>query len=165
MNSRPKLNIVLSPTDRFLEVLGYVLLCLMWGTAMFAFRELPGTIPIHYNTSGKADSYGSKMFLLLLPVIPTFIFFGITYLCKYPHIFNYIVIITEENAPRQYRLALRLLRVLKIAVVLIFLVNVLFTYVFTKDTSNGGGGWHIVFTFLLLLLPTIIYFVAACRTK
>jgi uncharacterized membrane protein len=165
MNGRPKLNIVLSPQDRFLEVLGYVLLCLMWGTAMFAFRELPGNIPIHYNTSGKADSYGNKFFLLLLPVIPTAIFFGITALSKYPHIFNYIVTITEENARRQYSLALRLLRVMKIAVVLIFLVNVLFTYVFTKDINSGGGGWNIVFTFIIMLFPTIIYCVAACRVK
>jgi uncharacterized membrane protein len=165
MNQRPKLHIVLSPADRFLEALGYVLLCLMWGIAMFAFRELPGTIPIHYDTSGKADSYGDKMFLLLLPVIPTAIFFAITALSKYPHIFNYIVTITEENARRQYSLALRLLRVLKIAVVLIFLVNVLFTYVFTKDINSGGSGWNIVFTFLILLLPAIIYCVAASRVK
>ncbi len=165
MNPRPRINIVLSPLDNFLEITAYVLLGLMWATTAYAYFILPVTIPIHYNASGEADGYGNKMFLLLLPLIPTVIFIGISFLARYPHIFNYMVPITEENALKQYTMAVRLLRFLKLSVVLIFLVDVLFTYIFTNDITKGPGGWDIVFIFLVLLAPTLFYIAKSFRAK
>ncbi len=165
MNPRPKLHIDLSPLDRILEITAYVLLGLMWATTAYAFFILPATIPIHYNASGEADGYGKKMLLLLLPLIPTIIFFGISILSRYPHIFNYMVTITAENALKQYTMAGRLLRFLKLSVVLIFLVDVLFTYIITNDITKGPGGWNIVLIFLVLLAPTLFYLAKSFRAK
>lgn len=165
MNPRPKLHIALSPLDRFLEISGYLLLGLMWAITAYAFGILPGNIPIHYNAAGEADGYGNKSLLLLLPLIPTVIFFGISFLARYPHIFNYMVPISEENALKQYTMAVRLLRFLKLSVVLIFLVDILFTYIITNDITTGPGGWNIVLIFLVLLAPTLFYLAKSFRAK
>ncbi len=165
MSTRPKPVIGLSSLDRWLEISGYGMLLLMWAGTIFAYLKLPVTIPIHYNLEGKADGYGNKIFLLLLPAIPTIIFFGITFLSRYPHIFNYMVTITEENALKQYTMAVRLLRFLKLSVVLIFFVDVLFTYIFTNDITKGPGGWDIVFIFFVLLAPTLFYIANSFRAK
>lgn len=88
--------------------------------------------------------------------LATIIYFGLTQLNKYPHIFNYITKITEDNAQKQYTIATRMFRFLKLAILVIFSLIILFTYLTTIGVTNGFGFWFLPFTFGLLLIPTII---------
>ena len=156
METRPKIKLTLSPLDNKLELTSKIFLVIMWGLTIYTFLKLPTTIPIHFNASGQADNYGNKMTLLILPIISTIIYFGVTQLNKYPHIFNYMTKITEENAPKQYSIATRMLRFLKLAIVVIFSLIILFTYLTTIGVTNGLGFWFLPLTYGLLLIPTII---------
>ena len=81
---------------------------------------MPATIPTHYNGAGQADGFGGKITILTLPLIATVLFVGMTFLNKYPHIFNYPTNITQDNVLRQYTNATRLIRYLKLIIVFIF---------------------------------------------
>ncbi len=156
METRPKIKFTLSPFDNKLELASKVFLVAMWGLTIYTFFKLPTTIPIHFNASGQVDNYGNKSTLLILPILATIIYFGLTQLNKYPHIFNYMTKITEDNAVRQYTIATRMLRFLKLAILIIFSIVILFAYLTTIGLTNGLGVWFLPLTFGLLLIPTII---------
>ena len=156
MQQRPRIKLPLTPLDKTLERISILCLFLLWGLAIYSVIKLPSIIPIHFNASGKADSYGSKMTLFFLPVLGSLLWLGITQLNKYPHIFNYMTTITEENVHRQYSIATRMLRYLKLAIIIIFCVIIVFIYLSATGQSNGPGLWFLPFTLALILIPTVI---------
>ncbi|MBK9486965.1 MAG: DUF1648 domain-containing protein [Chitinophagaceae bacterium] len=155
MEARPKIKINLTQFDKVLEIGGIILLVIMWTLAAFNYYQSSDTVPIHFNLSGQPDGYGSKMTHLLLPIIPTLIYFGLMQLNKYPHIFNYMTKITEENAKRQYTIATRMIRILKISLVLIFTIDILSALLMTFGVVNGLGAWSFPVTILILAVPTL----------
>ncbi len=110
MANRPKLKLKLTAYDKALEALGWAMLVATWSITIASYAKLPATIATHFNFMGMADSFGSKINILLLPSMATVLFVGLTILNLYPNIFNYPTSITEENAFRQYRNATRLIR-------------------------------------------------------
>ncbi len=156
IEARPKSKLSLSPLDTLLETTCKVFLVVMWVLTLYAFLKLPTTTPTHFNASGQTDGYGNKATLVILSVLATIIYFVLTQLNKFPHIFNYMTKITEDNAQRQYTIATRVYRFLKLAILVIFSSIILFTYLTTIGVSNGLGFWFLPLTEGLLLIPTII---------
>jgi uncharacterized membrane protein len=165
MQSRPKINLTLSAADKTMELAGKLLLIIMWALTIFIFFKLPAIIPIHFNAMGKADSYGSKLMLLILPLLATVIYFGLTKLNKYPHIFNYMTAITEDNAVQQYTIATRILRFLKLGILLVFSLIMVFIYLTSEGIVNGLGAWFLPLTLAILLIPTAIGISQSFRKK
>ena len=156
MEPRPKIKLTLLPLDNTLELTSKLFLVFMWSLTLYIFIKLPTIIPIHFNASGKADNYGNKMTLLILPFIATIIYFAITQLNKQPHILNYMTTITKENAQKEYTSATRFLRFLKLVILLIFSLIILFTYLTSSGVTNGLGFWFLPMTFGLLSIPTLL---------
>ncbi|MEO5942802.1 MAG: DUF1648 domain-containing protein [Ferruginibacter sp.] len=165
METRPKIKLALSKLDNNVELTSKIFLVVMWSLTLYTFLKLPTTVPIHFNGTGQADRYGNKMTLLILPVLATIIYFGLTQLNKYPHIFNYMTKINDDNAEKQYTIATRMLRFLKLSILLIFSLVILFTYLTTIGVANGLGFWFLPLTFGLLLIPTIICISQSLKKK
>jgi len=111
------------------------------------YKILPDIIPIHYNVAGEADGFGSKTTILTLLVIASIIFVGLTIVNRFPHILNYPTVITNENAQRQYTIATRLIRHLKLATVLIFGYLVFATNQCAKGQVDRLGAWFLPIAF------------------
>ena len=158
METRPKINVSLSPLDKILESTGKLLFIIIWGLTLFVFFKLPTIIPTHFNASGKPDGFGNKLTILILPIIATLLYLVLTKLNQNPHTFNYINSITEDNAEKQYTIATRMLRVLKIALLIIFSHIILFTYLTSSGVSNGLGVGFLPFTLGIVLIHIIFYF-------
>jgi uncharacterized membrane protein len=137
----------------------------MWGLAFYVFLKLPATIPTHFNGSGEVDHYGDKKTVLILPIIATAAFFGLTQLNRFPHLFNYMTKITEENAEKQYCIATRMLRVLKLLILLVFTAILLFTYLTTIGATKGLGVWFVPLTIGLFLIPAILSITKSLKAK
>jgi len=165
VETRPKIKLQLSSFDKMLEAAGLLMILILWIFTLFAYFQLPETIPTHFNISGKVDNYGSKTMLIILPVFCTVLFIGISYLNKFPHIFNYTIKITEENAVAQYTYATRMLRILKIAVAVIFTIVIYFTYSTSLGKMKGIAVWFLPFVFCILLIPTVYYIVKSFKAK
>ena len=82
-----------------LSVLGAVVLYIIY------WIKAPNIVPIHYNIYGEADGYGSKTVLVILPILSVLMYVGLTILKKYPHIFNFPITVTEQNALSLYKMA------------------------------------------------------------
>jgi uncharacterized membrane protein len=165
MESRPKIKIELSATDRLLEIAGWLVLSLLWIITLFYYKNLPETIPTHFNAAGQADDYGSKPTMFLLPVLGTILFIGMTILNQFPQIFNYPVKITAENILKQYTMAIRMIRVLKLSILILFMMVAWLT---NSTAFNGDGKQKIWFLPLMLgiiFIPLGFYIVRAFRNK
>jgi len=163
MEPRPKILPELTALDKFVEAICLSLLLLLWAFSIFAYVQLPEIIPIHFNASGKPDGYGSKMTLFLLPLISSALYLGLTSINRYPHIFNYTVKITEANAAQQYKLATRVLRFTKLAVVLIFSAIVFSTFQSGRGKSDGLGSWFFPMIIAFSVAGAVVPILLAAR--
>jgi uncharacterized membrane protein len=162
---RPKLQIDPTPGDRIMEAAGWLMVALLWIITLWDYSGLPDQIPVHFGASGKADSYGSKTNLLILPVLGTVMYIGLTLLGRIPHAFNYPGKITPENALRQYTSATRMIRVLKFILVLVFTMIVWGTLRTVSGKSDGLGAWFLPLTIILFVIPFIFYIPGLTRKK
>lgn len=165
MEKRPKIDLELTLTDQLGEWVGWITLFATWISAVYAFVVLPETIPTHFNMTGEPDGYGSKISLMLIPLISTVVFVGMTLINRKPEIFNYPVKITAENAAFQYRNATRMIRWLKFSIVLIFLIILVAMYSSALLGEAHFNKYLIPVIFALTFVPLIIYLVTSSRNK
>lgn len=162
---RPRIKIELTVTDKAVEIIGWIALLTIWGLVISSYSNLPDTIPTHYNGMGKADGFGSKTNILILPMIASFLFVGITILNKFPYIFNYPVKITVENAFRQYTNMTRMLRYLKLILVMLFGLIAFKTIQGANGHSFGLGVWFLPLTIGLIFIPLTYFIMKSFKTK
>jgi uncharacterized membrane protein len=134
MSDRPKLKIELTTFDKIMEILGWIFIIAIWSMTIISYNKLPDVIPTHFNLKGEVDGYGEKWMILLLASITTILFLVMSYLNKFPHRFNYLTVITKDNALRQYTIATRVIRFLKLLMVAIFLLT---TYQTIKQSNKN----------------------------
>lgn len=163
MTDRPNIQPNLTATDTLLEIGGGLALVAIWLLIVLHYTELPNIIPIHYNAAGDADAFGAKTNILVLPIIASLLYFGLTALNKYPYIFNYPAAITKENALKQYTYATRLIRFLKLAIVFIFGCIVWTTIHYDTKNGNTLESWFLPVAVGLLFLPLMFYILKAVK--
>ena len=76
---RPKITLIPSTADKLLEVLGWLILFVLWGYTISHYSSLPDTIPTHYNAAGEADGFGRKASVLDCLLSPHSFLSGLRY--------------------------------------------------------------------------------------
>lgn len=157
---RPKLKISLSTFDLVLEVTAVIMSLFCIIITLVFWSHLPDRIPTHFNLAGQADSYGSKATVFFILPVMLFLYLVFTILVKFPHTYNYVVKISEKNAERQYRLATRLMRLIKneiIAICTFIQISIL--------TAVKSGTFNLGMTFvpiiIVIIFGTIGYYIVA----
>ena len=144
---RPKIKVPLEPLDLVVEILNISLLVLLILYTFVAYQDMPETIPTHFNAQGEPDGFGSKNTLWLLPGIGMAIYIAFSIFNKFPHLHNYSVNITKENALKNYRFSSRILRFTLLFIMVLFIFIEYSIVSFVEDKSKVFGEWF---------LPTII---------
>jgi uncharacterized membrane protein len=165
LKNRPKIKIRLNSADWLVELLGLAFLIIIIVLPLIYFRELPDKIPTHFNGAGHPDGYGSKATLFLFPGIGLFLYSLLTIISFFPHISNYPVKITPKNAEIQYRLANRLLRILKALMLMMFAYICFQTIKMAAGKSAGPGTGILPVLILLTLGATILYIVQSLNNR
>ena len=153
---RPKIIVPQNSTDLWIDRFSFLLFFIIWLSVFVYYPDLPNEIPTHFNGRGQADAFGSKQSIWILMGVFSSIFIGIYILNKYPHLHNYTVKITEENALKNYRFSTRILRVVN------FLNLLLLAYILKtmmtpyEKQSTAFGGWFLP-TIMIGSLVLIIY--------
>jgi uncharacterized membrane protein len=153
MENRPTLKIALTSADKLMETLGWVAVLAIWILTITNYSNLPDTIPTHFNASGEPDGFGGKATILTLPIVSSVLFIGMTILNKYPHLFNYPIKMTADQALKQYTNATRLVSYLKLSIVVIFGLIVLQTIRKVNSEADGLGEWFLPLTLGLIFIP------------
>jgi uncharacterized membrane protein len=132
-NKRPRIKVPFESIDIIMEGISISLILLMVIYAAMEYTNLPESIPTHFNAKGEPDDYSNKTTIWLLPIIATVTYIGLFIINKYPHIHNYMVNITEENALKNYRFSTRIVRIVNL------LTIVLFTYITYHIIQSAKG--------------------------
>ncbi len=117
--NRPRIKIKPTKVDKIIDIISLSVVVAIWAVVSFYYAKLPEIIPIHFNANGIADGYGSKNHILLLPIIATVFFVGLYLLNRVPHIHNYTIKITPENAPEEYTKSTKLIRYVNLILVML----------------------------------------------
>ena len=113
--------------DKGVEAVGLVVLLAGWIYVLVAYSKFADSIPTHFSINGKPNAFGPKSDLYQLLTVCTALYALLTVANLFPQYFNYLKTITPENAKRQYTIATRILRYLKVLIVLIFAALVFIT--------------------------------------
>ena len=153
---RPKITVPQNSTDLWIDRFSFLLFFIIWLSVFVYYPDLPDEIPTHFNGRGQADAFGSKQSIWVLMGVFSSIFIGIYILNKYPHLHNYTVKITEENALKNYRFSTRVLRVVNFLnlLVLAYILKTMMTPY--EKQSTAFGGWFLP-TIMIGSLVLIIY--------
>lgn len=160
---RPRIRPEMGPVDWILELLSITLLISYFAYLIYEYPKLPASIPSHFNALGEADDFSNRGTVWALPAIGLFTYALLTIIAWFPHTFNFSVKITPQNALRQYTLALRMIRFLKMIISGLFLTISLGIVRVALGKSTGLGFWFMPVFLILVFVPIIIYFVAASR--
>jgi hypothetical protein len=159
---RPIVSTPMTSIDIVLEAIALlgVLACL--AIAAYGAVSLPGVVPTHVGPSGSIDSYGSKwLFIIFISFINIALYAFITFVNRYPHVFNYPVIVTAENAQRLYPIAQRMMRSLKLVFCWLFvLLTGLFVMVLPYHPDLSGFTILAILPFMIATGIIFLYFIA-----
>lgn len=164
-NSTTRVHEDKSTLQRMLEIAAILGLIFLFFLVIGYWSKLPDSIPSHYNAAGEPDGWSGKGTLLLLPFISLAMYIGLTFLIRFPHLYNFPWKITEENRERQFYLAQMLIIGLKTEIIW------LFGYIEWQTVQTGLGrseglGSSFLFIFLGLIFGTVsLYFVKAFKAK
>lgn len=165
VQSNPKIAIPLTPSDKIVEIVGLVILAAFWYFTLFHYNQLPEIIPTHFTNNGEVDGYGGKWTIIFSPVIATILYLGITLASRFPHKLNYAVEITPENAKKQYTIFTGLLRILKIAVLLIFFMLDYQTIQLALGLPSLFGKSFMLIVFTLLFAPIFYFLIQSSKNS
>jgi uncharacterized membrane protein len=163
--ARPILKIEWNGADWLIE--GATLFALLGFVIYLAlnYQGLPESIPTHFGANGHADSFGNKSTLLFLMGANVGIYILLTSISRIPHHFNYLVEITEANAHRQYTIALRMMRIIKLAVVISFGYILIRTIFIARGEVATLGVWFLPGMLILIFIPILFYIFQSKKNK
>ncbi len=162
---RPTVRPEMSPVDWLLEAFALIGILGFLGFVIYQYPRLPESIPSHFNGAGMPDDYSSKSSILALLGIGMFIYVLMSLIALVPHQFNFTVKITPQNALKQYTMAIRLIRYLKVVIIwLFFYISYATVRVVAKEDS-GLGAWFMPITLAGILVPVIVYIILAGRKR
>jgi uncharacterized membrane protein len=164
-SDRPVLKPEMAAADWLLEAAALLGLMILAGYVIYYFPRLPGTIPSHFNGAGQPDGFSAKASFWMLPGVAVFIYILLSLIVLVPHQFNYSIKITPANALKQYSMAIRLIRYLKAAVIWLFFYITYATVRVVEGKDSGMGLWFLPITLGGILIPLILYFIAAFRNR
>jgi uncharacterized membrane protein len=162
---RSPIEVRLTTWDTLLHGLAWLALAGLWGGVLFTYPDLPEMIPAHYNSLGQVDRYDNRSTVFIMVGIATLLFGGIALLERYPHALNYPAPITEENAERQYRLAIRLLRISRLGISLLFAYLYYKTYRVATGEIAGLGPWFLPACILGTTLVLLVYLLSSRKAQ
>lgn len=162
----PVIEIPTRPTDVILDLMGAGCILFMFVYGAMHYGSLPDTIPTKFGVDGNPTQWSPKPILWLLPVIGLITWKGMYILNKYPHIFNYPVKITPENAYYQYLAATRLIRYLNTGIALMWVYFFVSMIQMAMGEVNSMSKWMLPITLTVTIGPVIVYlFYATKKSK
>ena len=116
-------NILKFQRGKFDIILNGLCLIILVSTILFlavTWSKIPNKVPMHYDFAGNIDRWGSKLEILILPVITWIMYIFMTIIEKFPQAWNTGVKVTEENKERVYSTLLHLVSTIKFIMVCVF---------------------------------------------
>ena len=154
---QPKIKIHKTNFEKIFDAIALLVLlaCVVY---LFAnWSSIPAQVPTHFNAAGDPDGWSGKGSIWLLPAIGLLIWAGLGVLERYPHVYNHLVKITDENAERQYKNAVLMINFMKNSILILFMFIVYQSIEVALKAAEGLGGGFI-FVFIGVIFGNLFFF-------
>ncbi|SDL94122.1 DUF1648 domain-containing protein [Chryseobacterium taihuense] len=140
------------------DIINLALLMILWWITIKNYKILPPVIPTHFDFEGKADRFGNKKFVYLMPIFGAVAYLGFTTVLNYPEAVNFPVEITDQNRDHQISIMIFFMKWLLTLVLIIFLNNqdYMIRYSFNENVKTRIPFWLPLVLIFLSLIITII---------
>jgi uncharacterized membrane protein len=99
-----------------LEIVGLGAMIGMVAFALWVWPTLPESVPTHFGLGGRPDAWGRADSLGFLLALSLAFYVALSLVQRIPHLYNYPVPVTAENARRLYLLGRQLVLAMKVIV-------------------------------------------------
>ncbi|WP_046745857.1 DUF1648 domain-containing protein [Kordia zhangzhouensis] len=156
-SNRPRIKVPLTTVDVVIEFITLAVLVCLWAYVIMKYQSLPEIVPTHFNAQGEVDGTGGKSSIWFLMGITTVITIGMYILTKFPHIHNYMTEITEENAPHNYKMSARLLRIVNLITLFIMgYVALSVIQAASGENSLMGNSFMYILIAFSVIMPIVL---------
>ena len=149
---RPIIEIQLTEADKRVERACIALLIILWAGVTYGYSTLPDKIPTHYNINNIPDAFDSKVYIFAIPGIATLLYILLSVVNRFPHKFNYLKPVTEENASRMYHSATSMLRVVKMLILIGFITDITNDIIMAHDVTFHTNPISIILQWIPVVL-------------
>lgn len=153
---RPKLNLPNTKTEKYFDIIGFGVFIISNLFIFFQWNELPDRIPAHFNAVGEVDRWGSKMEILILPVIGILLLFLMSIFEKAPHMHNYPSRMNETNVRQFYLNSRKILNATKNTGLLLFSYINIECVQIALGKKDSISSWFLPVFLILIFLPIVI---------
>jgi len=163
LQSRPRIDIPRTRWDSKVDMLTWTTIVILLLFTLYAYLSFPVQEQIKGVNAYRAGNSEVKNALLILCIVAVSVSVLMMWLRKYPHRFNYPMKITEENAPRQYQAAVRMLGLAALTTAIEFLIIAVLLYLDVKQLISSATLWIILSVILLSWVPLFYYLIVSQR--
>ena len=150
---RSQLHIQKTMLEKLANVIGVASIVIMTLYMVLNWSALPSDVPIHFNATGEVDRWGSKWWMLLLPIITIVIYIFMDLIERKPHTHNYPTRLTEQNATQFYKESCRTMNLTKnITAMMLAYITVRSVLVALEKVQGLGMVIMGIFIFLLVFI-------------
>lgn len=153
---RPKIKIIKTKSEWIWDIIGYSFYLGALIFLIYNWTRLPDQVPAHYNALGEVDRWGSKMELIILPIIGLFIAILMQIFERFPESHNYPERLSKENAKEFYLISRKVINQLKNMCLIIFALILIEMVSIALGIGNGFGKWFLPIAILSVLIPIIL---------
>ena len=140
---------------KFDKILNNLCLIFLIGISIFILGiwcEIPDKVPMHYDSVGNVTRWGSKLQLIILPIIAWIMYAFCTLIERIPDEWNTLVKVTEKNKEQVYLTLLHFISTIK------FIFVCSFSYIILQSALVWKLSKWFVTIELFAIFSSIIYF-------
>ena len=139
------------------EYIGATAVILMFLHVLYFYKELPDSIPTHFNAKGEPDGFSQKHMAWLMPTVAFVTYISLVVVKRFPRFLSSPVKITKENANVQRRIGVNLVTALNIIIVMILFYISYSTIEIALGNKADLGVYFLPVMIIALLVPTGLY--------
>ncbi|MGI5892330.1 MAG: DUF1648 domain-containing protein [Bacillota bacterium] len=161
---RPKIEIPRTQMEVIGEIvalLGLIVLVVIFFTY---WGNIPDSVPMNFDASGKPNEWGSKLSLQYFLLIPLALYILLTLIGRKPHLFNFSVKINKQNAEKLYSIAIKYILFMKaiLAWMFVYIFYAIFQVSLGLSDRMGWGAW----VFLIAIFVSLaVFFIVSYKNR
>jgi len=153
--NKPKITLKKTKPQRYIEMATFACLFIALAYTIYNYTALPEQVPMHFNLYGEVDSYGDKNFVWLTHIIGFGLCFGIYKLNQRPHVFNYPIEITKDNAEKLYTSAVKAMSIVNFSIALLFAIISYQVVSLALSGGNEASTWSEYLIYFIIAVMTL----------
>jgi uncharacterized membrane protein len=153
---RPKIKLPKTKVEWLWDVIGYSIYIGSLIFLIYYWSVLPAEVPAHYNALGEVDRWGSKLELLILPIVGASLALFMQGVERFPEKHNYPDRLNEVNAEKFYLQSRKMINSSKNICLLIFSLVLYESVSIALGWWNGFGAWFLPVMLLAVFIPIIV---------